>query len=91
MERNVTAALLSLRVPVLTRLAAICSAVVAIWSTVGDLIVCPCTRRLRGRRIHTWGKARSYHPMDDWTDETSQSNYNEEKELEGTHKHMGIT
>ena len=57
MERNVTAVLRSLRDPVSTKRAAICSAVVAIWSTVGDLIVSLCIRRLRGIDILIWGKA----------------------------------
>lgn len=51
MERNVTAVPLSHRAQVSTGLALVWSAVVAIWSTVGDLIVSLYIRRLRKENV----------------------------------------
>lgn len=50
MERNVTVDRLSLLDPVLIKLVVICCAVVAIWITVGGLIVFLYTRSFRGRK-----------------------------------------
>ena len=63
MERNVTADLLLLRGPVSTRLAAVCSAVAAIWSIAGGLIVSLCTRRLEGGKMDIGGEA-WWYPLD---------------------------